>query len=276
MKNTKILTVAATVLMGASIAVPAMAATPTGDANANGGQALPQTGTTTAGISFGNSGETPNQGTLRLYKVPSILDFGNHATFDGTHPNFNAKGQNLGMIGNNTHASYDETDSNKTSVNAATGLVYTQVVDDQTERQLTAENPEIAGKYDNKAGSWTLYVKSEGPLTSKENKQLAGTSISFKNGVVPTQQSTSDVTGQAGSPAGTKPSYMNQSIVLDMEKMNEVAVQKAAADEGAGVSEANWTPENIVINVPATGNAKVADGAYMGKLTWTLKSDVTL
>lgn len=280
MKNTRILAVAATTLMGLGIVAPVMAATPNGDAVANGGQALPQTGKTDAGISFGNGGNTGNVGTLRLYRVPTTLDFGNHSLLDANFPNFDATGANMGLSSNKTHASYDMSDTNKTTLKTNENVVYTQVVDDQTTRVFnngvddSNGMKEEAGKYDNVAGSWTLSVKSEGAMTDNATGfKLTGTKLSLLNSNQK-MYDTEAITGKAGSKAGTEPSYLNKAVVLDMDGSTEMKVQQAAATEGAGVSEARWSPNDVVLNVPGKENAKIQDGTYMGKLTWTLKSDI--
>lgn len=291
MKFTKLTSaalVAATALTALAAPISTFAATPNGDATANGGQELPQTDTTDAAISFGDNNPNGNTGYLRLQMVPHILDFGNHAQFYAARPQFDATGANVGQKGNDTHASYDLADSNKTELLSTTdtgltdvkGTAWTTVVDKQDSKQFTTGNPAVDGKNDAVPGSWELTVQSDDVLKDASGKAISDAVISFNNtkhgetanvyGLTNEDQDSDYTNTVAPKAAGT----INNTIVLDtLGSKQAVKVATAAAGEGSGANVFGWNPKDIRLNLQ--GTTAVDNGEYHTPLTWTLNSTAT-
>ena len=147
MKFTKLTSAAlagATVLSILAPATTTFAATHEGGVIDNGGTPLAQTDKSEVGVSFGDNIDNGNTGFLRLQKVPKVLDFGNHATFDKAFTTFTADGKNYANDKNNQHASYDNSVASKTpllnagsdtALNEVANKAWVTVVDKQVTRQ---------------------------------------------------------------------------------------------------------------------------------------------
>lgn len=291
MKFTKLTSaalVAATALSAFAAPISTFAATPNHDATANGGQELPETDTTDAAISFGDNNPNGNTGYLRLQMVPHILDFGNHAQFYADRPAFDATGANIGKKENNTHASYDLKDANKTELlstkdshlSNVNGTAWATVVDKQDTKQFTDDNPPVDGKNDAQPGSWELTVQSDNALKDNGGHTIADAVLSFKSTKHGETAAVYSLTGEdqdadyTNVVAPKAASTINNTIVLsDLGSGSAVTVAKAEAGEGAGADVFGWNPTDIRLNLQGTDS--VDNGEYHTPLTWTLNSTVT-
>lgn len=266
----------------------ANAATQEGNATANGGQELPQTGHTKAGISFGQANPTGNTGYLRLQMVPQILDFGNHTNFDSNHVNFNANGQNVANSANDRFAGYKEGANQTATLNTdnkdlsdVNGKAWATVVDKQDSRAANTD-PNTANP-----GSWQLDVKADGPLafiddSGKATSKTSDATINFMNTAYGQTGNTvgqvSDLTGESQddgyeTAAALKPVSKvtpAQVAVADGSANSTVAV--AADGEGAGANVFGWNKSDIILTLPSTFAAN--NGTYETGLTWTLSTGI--
>ncbi|ARY90980.1 MULTISPECIES: WxL domain-containing protein [Lacticaseibacillus] len=290
-KMTSALATGALLLSGLAIATPAavQAATVDGNANVNGGQALPQEGKTTAGISFGQTAPSGNTGYLRLQMVPKILDFGNHESFVSEYPVFTADGINAGNATNNRYPNYKSGDTNLTAIlntddkalSAVKGKVWTTVVDKQTTRTDAENKLDASGKTDSKAGSWTLNVKADSPLTLKNDnggdtgKTIDDATLTFTNTAYGQTGSvyalTNEVQDDGFTPVGplTPVADIAKTTTLNLgtnDTSHQVAY--AAPEQGEGANVFAWDKKNIKLVLPKT--AVVQNGIYEASLTWTL------
>lgn len=280
MKLTKLTAVTLASLSMLALAEPTFAATENGNANENNGQALPQEGTTKAGISFGDDSDTGNIGDLRLSHVPGLLDFGNHSALS-TAGNYNAAGLDASST-TQGRPGY-KNDTNETTVKTGTNKVYLQVTDEQSDRKFTDNNgvstdskglTEVAGKYDAVAGDWKVGVKADGPMTMTKNgtkSDLQGVNLVFNNGTLADQVKTDKVD------AGDKPDFISSAVVVPMNSDSsntDQAVISASTGKGQGISEADWTQDQVLLQVPKSQNTGIQDGRYEASITWTLSSDV--
>ncbi|MSD83852.1 cell surface protein [Lactobacillus curvatus] len=258
----------------------ANAATPKDDSAANGGTKLPMTDTTDAGISFGDTHDNGNSGYLRLQMVPKTLDFGNHAKYVAAHSNFDATGANLGVVGNDTHASFDQQDSNKTEtlttndakLKAVQGTAWTTVVDKQ------AENPELVATKANTAGDWKLTVSADGNGLKAGGHTIADANLVFAN----TQYgrtadiyglTTKDVDDDGYKATGTTDATYAKSVSLNLSTPNEEkVVGTATTGAGDGANVFGWKPTDI--RLALNGSNDVATGEYHAGLTWTLNTTI--
>lgn len=279
--------VTSSVLAGATLVsmlapTAAFAATPKNDAAANGGTALPMTDTTDAGISFGDGHDNGNSGYLRLQMVPHTLDFGNHAKYVAAHSNFDATGANLGVIGNDTHASFDQQNSNKTeilttkdtSLSEVNGTAWATVVDKQT------ANPALTATNANTAGEWALTVSADGTGLVAGGHKIAGANLVFANTKYGNTTKVYDLTNQdqdkdfvaSSAAAGLDKTAISNSVSLDLSTAaEEKPVATAAKDQGEGANVFGWNPTDIRL---ALNGAEVATGEYHTGLTWTLNSTI--
>ncbi|WP_125768616.1 WxL domain-containing protein [Lapidilactobacillus wuchangensis] len=292
MKFTKItgmLLASATIIGSLAFGAPAVqAATVEGNAEVNGGQALPQNGQTTAGISFGQTDPTGNTGYLRLQQVPNILDFGNHELFDAAHPIFNASGENVGVKDNDRYPSYLGGSTNLTAIlNSSdakladvTGKTWATVVDKQDSRTAAESALDTTGKTNEEAGSWELSVKADGPLallndagkptatTTEAVLSMANTAYGRTHEVYGLTNETQDDGYVVGSDdkdvaAITKTIAMNLSATDSKH-----VVASADKTEGAGANVFGWNKNDIRLVMPSTFAAQ--NGTYETTLTWTL------
>lgn len=286
MKFTKLssaLVLSTTVLAGLAAPVATFAATPNDDPDLNGGVALPQKDVTDAAISFGDNSDNGNSGYLRLQMVPHVLDFGNHAKFDPAHASFNATGANLGIAGNNTHASYDQADNNKTELLSTkdsalnkngnlTGTTWATVVDKQT------ANPALAATKANTAGQWQLKVATDGQgLTAANNqKAISKATLVFAN---TRYGRTADILGLTNQKqdagftpvdAGTDVADITKTVGLNLNQASEKTVAKADVNQGEGANVFAWDPSDVRLILDGTSGIDSAE--YHTALTWTLSS----
>ena len=283
MKFTKLTSAALAAGTILSILAPTatFAKTVEGDANANGGTELPMTDKTTVGISFGDNTDNGNTGYLRLQMVPHILDFGNHTEFLAQYPTFDATGHNVSINTNDRHASYDNSDTNKTAVlntedsklSDVKGKAWATVVDKQETRENTTEPTNSVN------GDWDLNVKSDDVLTANNDAKIPNANLMLKNtqygrtGEVFTLTNEDQDKGYVG--AGDKDVAdfsKNISIPLDAAGQN-VKVAHAATDEGQGANVFGWDRKNINLTLPK--DTKVSNAIYTAHLTWTLSTGVT-
>ncbi|WP_424348655.1 WxL domain-containing protein [Latilactobacillus sp. 5-91] len=281
-KLTSTVLTASTLLAILAPATIASAATPKDDAAANGGTKLPMPDTTDAGISFGDTHDNGNSGYLRLQMVPKTLDFGNHAKYVAAHSNFDANGANLGVVGNDTHASFDQQDSNKTEtlttsddeLKAVQGTAWVTVVDKQV------ENPELAAATPkaNTAGDWVLTVSADGKGLKAGGHTIADANLVFGN---TKYARTADIYGLTNqdqdndgyTAAGTTDATYAKSVSLNLSTPNEEKpVGSAAKDAGDGANVFGWNPSDI--RLALNGSNDVATGEYHAGLTWTLNSTI--
>jgi hypothetical protein len=298
MKFTKLIVSSATILSALAMTAPvvASAATPNNDATVNGGQALPQNGSTTAGISFGQLPSTGNTGYLRLQQVPNVLDFGNHTQFLSAYPNFTADGQNQPVNNaatdqNTPHPNYKGGNANQTAIlntqdanlDAVKGKAWATVVDKQDSR--SAEENAASTGATSEPGDWTLSVKADGPLTLKDDAGNAtGTTtdatLSFANTASAQTGATANavynLTNESQDKDYTAASSTPVSAVAKTIAVNVSAsdtqhtVATAATGEGAGADVFAWDRNNIRLTLPQTFAAQ--NGIYETTLTWTLSS----
>lgn len=297
MKFNKLLSAAmisATVLATAA-PVSTFAATQEGNADANGGTALPQKDTSTVGISFGDNTNNGNTGYLRLQMVPHILDFGNHTVFDSQYPTFTADGKNLSKDDNNRYPNYKNGNSNMTALLNTTdtalkdvnGKVWATVVDKQVTRTTTDT------KNDNVAGSWTLSVQSDSQLVAKTDggnnsstAPIADATLIFKNtssaqtqdvfGLTQEDQDSTyakDLAAINPAPIVKAVGTVSKNVSLKLED-NGAKVQVAAAGvgEGQGADVFAWKNTDVQLTLPKT--ATVNNAIYESKLTWTLATGI--
>ena len=277
MKFTK---VTSTVLAGAtllSIMAPTASFAASKGEN-NGGTALPMSDTTDAGISFGDNHDNGNSGYLRLQMVPKTLDFGNHAKYDAKHSNFDATGANLGTIGNNTHASFNQQDSNQTELlttndtklKAVNGTAWATVVDKQT------ANPELVASSKNTAGDWALTVSADGTGLKAGGNTINGATLVFANTKYGRTADIYKLTNQDQDndgyvAKGTTDATATGSVSLDLDTPNqEKSVGVAATDQGDGANVFGWNPSDI--RLALNGSNDVVTGEYHTALTWTLNA----
>ena len=291
-KVTSTLVAGATLLAGLAVVAPVTthAATVEGNASVNGGQALPQNGETTAGISFGQVPPTGNTGYLRLQMVPKILDFGNHEQFYAKYPVFTADGQNSGRTDNTINPNYKGGDTNQTAIlntdDAALanvkGKVWTTVVDKQTTRTATESAEDATGQTDEKAGDWTLSVKADGPLQLKVDsgnaipgKTIDNATLSLQNGAYGQTGEVYNLTKESQDDGFTPVATLKP--VADISKNTTMTlsaadtqhqVAQAATDEGEGANVFGWDKTNIKLVIPSS--AVVNGGTYEATLTWSL------
>lgn len=283
MKFTK---VTSTVLAGAtllSMLAPTASFAATTD---NGGTPLPMTDTTDAAISFGDNDDNGNTGYLRLQMVPHTLDFGNHAKYDAKHSSFNATGANLGVIGNDTHASYDQQDSNKTEtlttsdkkLATVNGTAWATVVDKQVANPELVDNTDPTTPVPGKSGKWALTVSSDGTGLVAGSHTVAGANLVFAN----TQYGrTADIYGLTNQDqdndkyvaAGTTDATFVKSVSLDLSTAKEEKpVGSAVENAGDGANVFGWKPSDI--SLALNGSQDVTTGEYHAGLTWTLNSTI--
>ncbi|XRJ97378.1 WxL domain-containing protein [Latilactobacillus sakei] len=283
MKFTKLTSAALTAGTILSILAPTatFAKTAEGDANANGGTELPMTDKTTVGISFGDNSDNGNTGYLRLQMVPHVLDFGNHTEFLAQYPTFDATGHNVSINSNDRHASYDNSDTNKTAVlntedgklKDVKGKAWATVVDKQETRENTTEPT------DNINGDWDLKVKSDDVLTANNGEKISNANLMLKDtqygrtGEVFTLTNEDQDKGYVGAGDKDVSDYSkNISIPLDAAGQN-VKVAHAATAEGQGANVFGWDRKNINLTLPK--DTKVSNAVYTAHLTWTLSTGVT-
>ncbi|WP_461226073.1 WxL domain-containing protein [Lacticaseibacillus suihuaensis] len=292
MKLTKIASLAlasATVLGTLALVAPVAtnAATQEGNATANNGIALPQTDQTTAGISFGEPNPNGNTGYLRLQKVPEILDFGNHETFNTSYPTFTADGKNSYNDTNNRYPNYKSGDTNMTAIlntqdaklQDVNGKAWVTVVD----KQDTRTNADAINTASN--GTWQLSVKADGPLQKvNELGEAAGSTtdalLSFANTAYGRTTAVYDLTAESQDD-GYTPAAATETDVSTITKdfnvnvnTNSTAVQVASAadGEGTGANVFGWDKSDIKLTLPSTFTAENA--IYETTLTWTLATGI--
>lgn len=276
--------------------VATFAKTTAGSTTDNGGVVLPQTDTTTAGIAFGDNKPNANTGSLRLQKVPEVLDFGNHANFNTAYTTFTADGKNYANGENDTKGSYDNTTANKTtllqsddkSLADVQGTAWATVVDKQVTRdQASLKNP--GTDTTQAAGDWTLSVQADGTLKSASGQELSDAQLLFKNTKTANTQeifkltnedqdssftndmSSLDATKFADDKAkGIAPvSDVTKSFAVDLASTaSPVQVAAAKINEGTGADVFGWNPDDIQLVLPAT--TSTSNASYSAKLTWTL------
>ncbi|XRJ96500.1 WxL domain-containing protein [Latilactobacillus sakei] len=295
MKFTKL---TSSVLAGAtllSLLAPtaSFAKTATGDANANGGTALPQTDKTTAGISFGDNDHNTNSGYLRLQMVPHVLDFGNHKVLDTTTPVFSATGKNDAKDNNDRDLNYESKGTNQTAIlntddkdlSNVKNTAWATVVDKQvTRKNVDADNTA-------ESGNWTLKVSSDNELTKLDDQGAATTTtipdahISFdktqtgRTNLVHELTAedkdatwTTDLAAAATKETPKAASVVSSYINLALDGSSKADVAEAKQGEGQGADVFGWTPANIKLTMPET--AKVENAIYTANLTWTLDSTI--
>lgn len=300
-----------TVLAGAtllSILAPTASFAATSTAGSNGAthdngespaSALPQKDNTEVGISFGDNTHNTNQGYLRLQMVPSVLDFGNHKILDLNAATFTAAGKNENLASNDMHASYDNTEANKTlplnttdtDLKDVAGKAWATVVDKQVTRDAAGT---WAAGTDSASGSWTLSVKADNGLAAVDTAGnrltdvIDNASLSFTNTAYgqttnvfeltnEAQDSTwkTDLANSTTSETATKVGTIAPTDTITLQNDgngNEAEVAAAAAGEGQGANVFGWAPEDIKLTMPA--GAKVNNAIYKANLTWTLSSTV--
>ena len=190
MKFTKLTSAAlagATVLSILAPATTTSAATHEGGVIDNGGTPLAQTDKSEVGVSFGDNIDNGNTGFLRLQKVPKVLDFGNHATFDKAFSTFTADGKNYANDKNNQHASYDNSVANKTPLlNAGSDTALKDVANDAwvtvVDKQVTRQHADgMDAATTQKAGDWDLKVSTAEPLKTTSGQEIDGANLLFKH-----------------------------------------------------------------------------------------------
>lgn len=298
MKFSKLMSAAlisATVL---SVGAPtAFAATVEGDANANGGTALPQTGQTDVGVAFGDANPLPNTGYLRLQKVPKALDFGTHSI--ATIGTYYADG--IGAMNNNDlYPSYKdsgdgkqanltpkfgETDAMKLTNKKGdvNGTAWVTVVDKQETRTAGPEGD----KNTVNPGTWELSVQSDGLLTAGDDTKIDDATLVLNNTQYAQSANAKAVTGDTqddGFTAATTvaPKTIADTISLALDgkaDAGKVSVAKAEDLQGAGANIFGWKHEtgheDIQLMLKAVDAKTMANKRFETKLTWTLSTGVT-
>lgn len=293
MKFTKLCSsalVGATVLT-ALAPTASFAATENNNGAANGGTELPQKANTKLGVSFGDPDHNGNTGYLRLQKVPAVLDFGNHRTFDSSYTTFLANGANLNKKDNDVHPGYKGGDNQTYILNTSDaklkdvdGKVWATVVDKQTTRvENTAPNTA-------ESGSWELAVKADGPLVVKDDagNPMEGAGNIVDNATLTfgstkygrtldvynlTQESQDKDYAETEKPEDLDVSKISNSINLQLtDGSKDVSVATAADKEGKGANVFGWDRTDVKLVLPSTSAVKNA--VYETDLTWTLKSTI--
>ena len=251
----------------------------------NGGTALPMTDTTDAAISFGDNHDNGNTGYLRLQMVPKTLDFGNHAKYDAKHSNFDATGANLGVIGNNTHASFSQQDSNQTetlttndaNLKAVNGTAWATVVDKQIDNPALADNTDPQNPIKGTSGDWALTVSADGTGLVAGSHKITGASLVFANtksartGNIYGLTNADDDKNYTDATTTAADVTTPNSVSLDLSTANqEKAVATAAKNQGNGANVFGWNPTDI--RLALNGSNDVATGEYHTALTWTLNA----
>ncbi|RMC51787.1 WxL domain-containing protein [Lactobacillus sp. ESL0228] len=225
-------------------------------------------------------------GYLRLQRVPEVLDFGTHTTFNSANPVFTAAGTNVNGIvdgtNNDVYPGYaggaNQTPKLSTTLSylsAINGKTWVTVVDKQETRHDTD------AKNDSHAGNWQLSVKANGPLTtgsSSSAKTISGATLGFNNTVL---GETQNITGLTGNPDDGNYNYvahlvdnLNKSFTVNLAA-NGTAVQvgsSSVAATGSGAAVFAWDPSDIKLTLPAS--ASVDAGTYTTSLTWTLSTGI--
>ena len=305
-----------------SFAATSTAGSADAQTNDNGGTKLPQHDKTVVGISFGDNNSNGNTGFLRLQMVPHTLDFGNHKLLDDSKLDFTADGKNTSLSVNNQNGSFDDGKSNQTmtlatgsdaSLAAVKGTAWATVVDKQVTRIDPMNGPEditdpakpkpttgFHAGTDNKAGSWTLSVRSTDALTAVDNgdpaqpitneqgqkEEVAGAKLTFGDTQYAQTQSVLSLTKDKNdntyakdlSDLTVKPDVKAVSAITKnistplVANGADIKVAEAAAGEGQGANVFGWMPSNIKLTMPA--GAEVSNAIYKANLTWTLSSTV--
>lgn len=197
-------------------------------------------------------------------------------------------------------ASFDNTDANQTKVLNSTdpalkgvkGTAWATVVDKQVTREVASPSQYHAGT-DNKAGKWTLSVKSDDALQQVDDagnkmagKEVPGAKLTFSNTKSAQTQDVYGLTGQdqdasyisdvlalATHPDAAKPTVATSSISTTLAAGGtDQTVATADAGQGMGANVYGWMPTDIKLTMPQ--GFKVNNGIYKANLTWTLTSDV--
>mgnify|MGYP002233268927 CR=1 FL=1 len=310
MKFTKLTSAAlagATVLSILAPATTTFAATHEGGVIDNGGTPLAQTDKSEVGVSFGDNIDNGNTGFLRLQKVPKVLDFGNHATFDKAFTTFTADGKNYANDKNNQHASYDNSVASKTPLlNAGDDKALTDVANDAwvtvVDKQVTRNKADgMNAATTQKAGDWFLSVAADDTLKTTSGQTIDGANLLFKHtqydltqnvyGLTNSDQDKTFTDDMKTVPAtvtnkGTDPITKTAGALTDTfslslaapatggptttpEKYGQI-VGKAAKDTGTGANVFAWAPEDLQLVMPTS--AAVANAIYKTSLTWTLST----
>ena len=304
MKFTKLTSAAlagATILSILAPATTTFAATHEGGVIDNGGTPLAQTDTSEVGISFGDNIDNGNTGFLRLQKVPKVLDFGNHATFDKAFTTFTADGKNYANDKNNQHASYDNSVASKTpllnvgqdaALKDVANKAWVTVVDKQATR---ATAPGMDKTTTQNGGDWTLNVAADDTLKTTSGQTIDGANLLFKHTNYALTQdvykltnsdqdktytddmgklATSVVKGTA--PIGTDAAHLTDTFSVSLAAPASGATAKqqmvghADKDHGTGANVFAWAPEDLQLVMPT--DAAVANAIYKTSLTWTLSA----
>lgn len=267
------------------------AATQEGNAEANGGVALPQTDNTTVGISFGDNSSNGNTGYLRLQMVPHVLDFGNHEQFYAKYPVFMADGKNMSKDDNNRHPNYEGGDTNQTAIlntsdtqlAKVAGKAWATVVDKQDTRdETTTPAPNTS-----EPGSWTLSVKADDSL-QKQTDQGNNAGVPINDAVLSFDKTaygrTQDIFALTAeeqdqgydASIGTTDNgvtAISSKIVLPLSSTDVYHTVATAADgEGRGANVFGWNKTDIQLTLPAA--AVVENAIYTTTLTWQLSTGI--
>ena len=300
MKFTKLTSTAlagATILSILAPATTTFAATHEGGVIDNGGTPLPQTDKSEVGVSFGDNIDNGNTGFLRLQKVPKVLDFGNHATFDKAFTTFTADGKNYANDKNNQHASYDNSVASKTpllnvgqdkELKDVANKAWVTVVDKQATR---VKAPGMDAATTQNGGDWALSVAADDTLKTTSGQTIDGANLLFKHtGYALTQDvyklTNSDqdktytddmakVTADKGNVAingsGAAADALTDTFSLALAAGGaKQQVGHAAKDHGTGANVFAWAPEDLQLVMPT--DAAVANAIYKTSLTWTLST----
>ncbi|CAM2997232.1 WxL domain-containing protein [Latilactobacillus sakei] len=312
MKFTKLTSAAlagATVLSILAPATTTFAATHEGGVIDNGGTPLAQTDKSEVGVSFGDNIDNGNTGFLRLQKVPKVLDFGNHATFDKAFTTFTADGKNYANDKNNQHASYDNSVASKTPLlNAGDDKALTDVANDAwvtvVDKQVTRNKADgMNAATTQKAGDWFLSVAADDTLKTTSGQTIDDANLLFKHSKYALTQDVykltnsdqdKDYTADMGKLAstvtkgtesitsgkGAATDALTDTFSLALAKPGTPGtgtpakygqlVGHAATDTGSGANVFAWAPEDLQLVMPTS--AAVANAIYKTSLTWTLST----
>ena len=295
MKFNKLMHVAmssATVLSALAVAAPAVS-TFAAD-HPEQADALPQSASTTAGISFGNTDDTGHTGYLRLQYVPTVLDFGNHETYSatGSH-NYTANGVELGSKEDSTgyEGGQNQTkilNTNDTKLADVNGKTWVTVVDKQglaTSDMGTKDDASDDTAYG--YGDWNLTVQSDSKLAKTDDAGKASTTdvldgtIGFNSTAYGQTNDIKALTNDSQdddwnvTTDGTKTAF-SSNIVLPLDASGTAQnVATADADQGQGANVYAWDRNNITLTLPTkTNTGKVSNGIYTAQLTWTLNTGI--
>lgn len=274
----------ATILAVLAPVTTTYAATVEKDANANGGTELPMTDNTEVGISFGDNSDNGNTGYLRLQMVPHVLDFGNHTQFLSRYQTFDATGHNVGINSNDRHASYDNTDTNKTAIlntedsklADVKGKAWATVVD----KQVTRENNTLPNT--KQSGTWQLKVKSDDILKANNGESIPNANLLLKDtaygrtaDVFTLTNEDQDKNFKADTSIDDKDvSTISNNIAIPLNAAGQdIDVASAADKEGQGANVFGWDRQNINLTLPK--DTKVSNAVYTAHLTWTLSTGIT-